>query len=100
MSKSSQHLYRCLDTMKADPNISEETKILMFVEYAKLVTEESKSNEWFSMREKKPTEHKTYEVYRQGSNKQHYSVWNGLVWAYNNKEITHWREIKSPRIKF
>jgi hypothetical protein len=28
--------------MKADPNLSEETKIIMFMEYARLVSEENK----------------------------------------------------------
>lgn len=98
MSRSSDHLYRCLDIIKADKNISEETMILMYVEYAKLSIEESKSSEWYSCKEFKPSQHGRYEVYRAGCKKQHYEVWNGLCWAYNNNDITHWREIKSPRI--
>lgn len=100
MSKSSQHLYRCLDTINADKNISEETMIIMFVEYGKLVSEESKSSEWFSMKEFKPSKQNTYEVYRKGSNKQHYEVWNGSTWNTHHNEITHWRVIKAPHTLF
>lgn len=50
MSKSNEHLYHCLDIMKADNNLSEETKIIMFVEYARLVLEEAKK----CIKEKKP----------------------------------------------
>lgn len=39
---SQKYLDRCLDIMKADTNLSEETKIIMFVEYARLVFEEKK----------------------------------------------------------
>lgn len=39
---SQKYLDRCLDIMKADSNLSEETKIIMFVEYARLVFEEKK----------------------------------------------------------
>ena len=42
MSKSNEYLNRCLDVMKADANISEETRIIMFCEYARLVVEEKK----------------------------------------------------------
>ncbi len=40
MKPSEAYLYRCLETMKADPNLSDETKILMFMEYARLVMKE------------------------------------------------------------
>lgn len=50
MSKSNQHLFHCLDVMKADSNLSEDTKIIMFVEYARLVLEEAKK----CIKEKKP----------------------------------------------
>jgi formylmethanofuran dehydrogenase subunit E len=40
--ESQKHLDRCLDIMKADANLSEETKIIMFVEYARLVFDEKK----------------------------------------------------------
>lgn len=103
MSNSNKHLYRCLDTMKADANISEETKIVMFVEYARLVTDESKSNDWvkydWNNLDSRPPLYGRYEVYRSGCEKQHYEVWNGLGWASNNKDITHWRVIKNPYIK-
>lgn len=39
---SQKYLERCLDIMKADSNLSEDTKIIMFVEYARLVYEEKK----------------------------------------------------------
>lgn len=98
MSKSSDYLYRCLDIMKADPNTSEETKIIMFVEFSRLCVEESKYSEWHSVKERKPTEYGVYEVYRAGAKKQHYEVWNNTGWAYNNKDITHWRDIKAPKL--
>lgn len=98
MSKSNEHLYRCLDIMNADKNISEETRIIMFVEYAKLVSEESKSSEWYSVKQFKPSVSKQYEVYRAGARKQHYEMWNGTGWAYNNNDITHFREIKAPNL--
>lgn len=37
---SSDYLYRCLDIIEADENISEKTISIMFHQYAKLVTEE------------------------------------------------------------
>ena len=40
--ESQKYLDRCLDIMKADANLSEETKIIMFVEYARLVFDEKK----------------------------------------------------------
>ena len=40
--ESQRYLERCLDIMKADPNVSEETKIIMFMEYARLISEENK----------------------------------------------------------
>lgn len=97
MSKSSDYLYRCLDIMKADPKTSEETKIIMFVEYARLCIEESKSSDWYSVKEHRPNENGVYEVYRAGAKKQHYEVWNNTQWEYHNNYITHWREIKAPK---
>ena len=40
--ESQKYLDRCLDIMKADSNLSEDTKIIMFVEYSRLVFEEKK----------------------------------------------------------
>ncbi len=37
---SNQYLEHCLLVMKADPNLSDETKIIMFLEYAKKYHEE------------------------------------------------------------
>ena len=98
MSKSSEHLFRCLDIMKADKNISEETTIIMFVEYGRLLIEETKSSDWKSVKEELPNEYGRYETYRKVANKQTYEVWNGTGWAYNHNEITHWRKVKPPHI--
>lgn len=37
---SNKHLFRCVDLMAVDANLSEQTKIVMFLEYGKLVIEE------------------------------------------------------------
>lgn len=37
---SNQYLEHCLLVMKADPNLSDETKIIMFLEFAKKYCEE------------------------------------------------------------
>ncbi len=103
MSKSSEYLYRCLDVMKADPNLSEESKIIMFVEYSRLVSEETKSSEWIKYNwndvSSRPTVTGKYEVYRKGCDKQCYERWNGSGWAYNANDITHYRVIKPPYIQ-
>lgn len=39
--KSSDYLNRCLETFKADQSLSDETKAIMFNQYAKLVMEET-----------------------------------------------------------
>lgn len=100
MSQSSQHLYRCLDIMKADAELSEETKIIMFVEYGKLVLSESIPTNWIKYDwrnvETRPKKTGRYEVYRKSCNKQHYETWNGIGWSSNNNDITHYREIKNP----
>jgi len=98
MSKSNEHLYRCLDVMKADEKISEETRIIMFVEYAKLVSEESRSSEWKSVKQELPKDFGRYETYRQKVDKQTYEVWNGTAWAYNNEGITLCIKFKRPHI--
>lgn len=104
MSKSNQHLYHCLDVMKADSNLSEETKIIMFVEYARLVVEESMPTNWIKYNwndiESRPKQYGRYEVYRKGCDKQHYETWNGSGWAYNNNTITYFRVIKPPHKTF
>ena len=41
---SNQHIFRCIDVMNADETISEQTKILMFMEYGQIVLEEYKSS--------------------------------------------------------
>ena len=47
MNSSKEYLFRCLDIMKADKNLSEETKIIMFVEYARLVLKEHNAKKDF-----------------------------------------------------
>ena len=104
MSNSNQHLYRCLDIMKLDSNLSEQTKIIMFVEYARLVVNESTPTNWvkynFKDIESRPKEYGRYEVYRQKCGKQHYETWNGNGWSSNNNDITHYRIIKPPHKTF
>jgi len=97
--KPNEHLFRCLDIIKADKTLSEDTLIIMFVEYARLVTEQSRSSEWVYVKDKKPNEYGRYEVYREKCGKQYYETWNNTGWAYNNNDITHWRPIKSPYIR-
>lgn len=103
MNKSNEHLFRCLDIMKADSNLSEETKIIMFVEYGKMVAEESKATEWVKYSwndlDSRPKDYGRYEVYRKGCDKQHYETWNGSGWSSNNGDITHYRVIKSPHTR-
>lgn len=103
MSTSNKHLYHCLDVMKADKNLSEETKIIMFVEYARLVVEESVPTNWVKYNyndiDSRPTEYGVYEVYRKSCKKQHYETWDSMGWAYNNKDITHYRKVKAPRVE-
>jgi uncharacterized protein YpuA (DUF1002 family) len=55
-----------------------------------------KSLKWRNVKIEIPTEYGRYEVYRAGCKKQHYETWNNTGWAYNNNDITHWRNIISP----
>ena len=86
--------------MKIEPNISEQTKIIMFIEYARLVLTESAPTNWqiynFNDIETRPKEYGRYEVYRENCNKQHYDLWMSNGWASNNNDITHYRVIKPP----
>ncbi len=101
MSKSEEHLYRSLDIMKADSNLSEDTKIIMFVEYARLVLAESKLPMWVIYNwykiDTRPKHTGKYFV-RRKDGKIHWETWNGSGWAYNNDVITHYQEIKPPHI--
>ena len=45
MSKAQEHLERCLDTIRAVKELSDETLIIMFNEYAKLVMKETSHQE-------------------------------------------------------
>jgi len=40
MAKSDEHIYRCVDVIKNDKNISEQTIIIMFLQYKELLTKE------------------------------------------------------------
>lgn len=53
-------------------------------------------NEWKKYPEERPADYGRYEVYRAGCDKQHYETWNNTGWAYNNRDITHWRPIVKP----
>ena len=57
-----------------------------------------KPNPWRNYPEQRPTEYGKYEIYRAGCKKQHYQTWNNTGWAYDNKDITHWREIIPPQV--
>ena len=43
-----------------------------------------------------PTSYGVYECYREGCGKHVYQTWNNTGWAYDNNDISHWREIKAP----
>ena len=53
-------------------------------------------NPWNKYPDVKPTEYGHYEVFRAGADKQHYETWNNTGWAYNNRDITHWRNKVRP----
>jgi dihydrofolate reductase len=53
-------------------------------------------NGWIRCSDGKPTEYGKYEVYRAGCKKQQYQTWNNTGWAYDNRDITHWRPIVPP----
>ena len=40
MAKSDEHIHRCVDVIKNDKNISEQTIIIMFLQYKELLTKE------------------------------------------------------------
>lgn len=43
ITTSKEYIYRCVDIIKADKNISETTIILMFLFYGELLLQESKT---------------------------------------------------------
>ena|SRR5690554_5334147 len=43
----------------------------------------------------RPPKYGKYFVYRKDG-KVHWETWNGIGWAYNEKVITHWQEVKPP----
>ena len=42
-----------------------------------------------------PPKYGKYFVHRKDG-KVHWETWNGSGWAYNEKVITHWQEVKPP----
>jgi hypothetical protein len=53
-------------------------------------------NPWNKYPDVRPTEYGHYEVFRAGCDKQHYETWNNTGWAYNNRDVTHWRKKVRP----
>ena len=43
----------------------------------------------------RPPKYGKYFVHRKDG-KVHWETWNGSGWAYNEKVITHWQEVKPP----
>jgi hypothetical protein len=41
MAKSDDHIWRCVDIIKNDKSISDNTIVLMFLEYKRLILEEN-----------------------------------------------------------
>lgn len=57
-------------------------------------------NEWKEYPKERPKEYGDYWVYRAGCDKQHKEVWNNTGWAYNNNDITHWKNLpETPKKK-
>ena len=42
MSESEKFMFRCIELIKHDKNLSEETLMIMFMQYKKLIEEETK----------------------------------------------------------
>jgi hypothetical protein len=51
------------------------------------------TDNWIRVTTSTPSTYGKYEVHRKGCKKTHYETWNGTSWAYNNKDITHWKPI-------
>jgi len=72
-------------------------------EYFMNVIAELNEPDWipydFKIIESRPKEYGRYWVYRK-ADKQHYEIWNGNGWAYNNNDITHYMLLpKTPKQK-
>ena len=52
--------------------------------------------EWAKYPNTRPTEYGRYLVYRAGCKKMQFETWNNTGWAYNNKDITHWCDVRPP----
>lgn len=101
METSNDYLLRCAATIKADPNISEDTIILMFVEYKKKLMEEVINlplSAFFPYPQIKPVRVGVYEVYKKDG-KQFYEKFDSKRFVFNDTEIIHWRHILSPQGK-
>ena len=66
------------------------------MEFAEDFHTHQKNSEWKPYPKERPADYGKYEVYRAGCDKQHYETWNNTGWAYNNRDITHWRPIVKP----
>lgn len=98
--RSEDYIYHCSDIIRNDKNISDATIVTMFVEFKKKILSElspEQNNPWLTYPENKPKCYGKFEVYRSGCDKQHYETWNGTGWAYNNRDITHFRFIVNPK---
>jgi dihydrofolate reductase len=87
-SEGNIHGYRFVDLLRCDP--------VADVETASTAPASLEDKGWVRMVDDKPKEYGKYEVYRAGCKKQQYQTWNNTGWAYDNKDITHWRRIVPP----
>lgn len=100
MESSNDYMYRCIDIINADKNISETTLILMFQEFKKKI--EAENNEgWIKYdwndRKTHPPKYGKYLIFREKCSKTHFEVWNGNGWASSNNDCTHYRSIEKPK---
>ena len=61
----------------------------------------AENNNWvkfdFNDLKSRPKKYGKYFVCRK-DNKVHWETWNGSGWAYNGNVITHWMDVKLPKI--
>ena len=74
-TNANDYLFHCLDVLKADKGVSENTIIIMFMQYARLASNDGWVRYNWSNKASRPKESGRYEVYREGAKKQHYEVW-------------------------
>jgi hypothetical protein len=96
MGESNEYLLRCLDVFKADKNVSEETFIIMFTEYAKYKVEEKikEYKSWRLMTEK-PKNVGRYLVMKK-SRAVSFANFNGVNWGFITEELLFWANITPP----